>query len=92
MISFAVYASKQAALHRVNERKARAFFLQVQAFDPFIESLEPTDRQELKKSLSARIFAPEDIQQDQGILESGAFDAVDRVMGFMERIAKLKAK
>lgn len=92
LISFAVYASKQAALHRANERRARAFFLQVQAFDPFIKDLEPADKLELKKALSARIFAPEDIQQDQAVLENGALDAVDRVMGFMERLSKLKAR
>jgi hypothetical protein len=92
MLSFGVYASKQSALHRVSERRARAFFLQVQAFDPFIASLEPADRQELKKALSTRIFGPDDPQHDKAILDNGDFKSLDKLLSVMESFKKLFGK
>jgi hypothetical protein len=89
MLSFVVYASKQAALHRVSERKARAFFLQVQAFDPFIEGLQDADKQELKKALSARIFGADDSSHDTAILESMEFKPVEKFAGLAEQFQKI---
>jgi hypothetical protein len=60
LLSFAGYASKQASLHRINETKARSFFLKVQAFDPFIENLPEEKRIEMKQSLSERIFSSDE--------------------------------
>jgi hypothetical protein len=92
LLSFAVYASKQAALHRISERKSRSFFLQVQAFDPFIESLPEATRHELKQSLSARIFGPDDPEHDKAILENGDFKSVDRLLVTLEQIKKVFGK
>lgn len=90
LLSLAVYASKQAALHRMNERRFRSFFLQVQAFDPFIESLSDLDKQELKKDLSKRIFGPEDVRPDDAVLDPSALGEVEKMVGFLERVGKLK--
>lgn len=91
-ISFAVYASKQAALHRVNERKARSFFLQVQAFDPFIENLPEEKRIELKQALSARIFGSDDSEHEKAMLENGDFKSIDRAFDLIEKAKKLVGK
>jgi len=88
-ISFAVYASTQAALHRVNERKARSFFLQVQAFDPFIESLPDEKRIELKQALTARIFGSDESEHEKAMLENGGFKTIDRAFDIIEKAKKL---
>lgn len=62
LISTAVYASKQSTLHRLNERRARSFFLQVQAFDPFISDLPEDKKVALKEILSGKIFGGVDFQ------------------------------
>ncbi len=92
LLSLAVYASKQAALHRVNERRARSFFLQVQAFDPFIENLPETAKHELKQSLSARIFGPDDLEHDKVMLENGDFKALGKLLESVEQLKNLLAK
>jgi len=56
LLSGAFYSSKQSSLHRLNEKRARWFALEVKAIDPFISSLEEKDRKELKKSFSERLF------------------------------------
>lgn len=92
LLSFAVYASKQAALHRINERKAQSFFLQVQAFDPFIASLPEDTRHEMKKSLSVRIFGPDDPDHDKAILENGDFKVLEKFLGFAEQFKRIIGK
>ncbi|MCE5973426.1 hypothetical protein LZA78_08040 [Sinirhodobacter sp. WL0062] len=92
LLSFAVYASKQAALHRINERKARSFFLQVQAFDPFIASLPEDTQHEMKKSLSVRIFGPDDPEHDKTILENGDFKVLEKFLGLAEQFKKVIGK
>ncbi|WP_157791919.1 hypothetical protein [Pseudorhodobacter sp. MZDSW-24AT] len=92
LISFAVYASKQANLHRINERKARAFFLQVQAFDPFIENLPDDKRWEMKQALSARIFGSEDSTIERKLVDDADFKGVEQVIGLFERLKKAAGK
>jgi hypothetical protein len=89
LVSFAVYASKQASIHRLNERKARAFFLQVQAFDPFIASLPEETRVALKQALSSRIFGADDSEGDKQVLEAGELKTFDRFLDLAERLKKL---
>lgn len=50
------YAAQQSTKHRNNEKRTRWFALEVKAIDPFINSLEPAERNELKKQLCERIF------------------------------------
>ena len=88
LLSLAVYASKQAALHRMNERRYRSFFLQVQAFDPFIESLNESDKQELKKALSTRIFGPDEVKSDDAVLDQ-PMSVLKELVGI---VARLKSK
>lgn len=92
LVSFSVYASKQANLHRVNERKARAFFLQVQAFDPFVASLPEESRSELKKLLSERIFGSSELISEDSALEQADFKGMDHLTAMMERILKAVKK
>lgn len=88
-LSFAVYASKQSVLHRINERKLRSFFLQVQAFDPFIESLPIETRHELKKSLSTRIFGDGESEAEKAVLLDGDFKSIDRFATLVESLRKV---
>jgi hypothetical protein len=89
LISFAVYASKQAALYRVNERKARSFFLQVQAFDPFIEGLPDEKRVQLKQELTARIFGSDESEFEKVMIENGGFKDIYRTLDLFEKVKKL---
>lgn len=86
LLTLAVYASKQAALHRTNERRFRSFFLQVQAFDPFIESLSEADKQELKKALSERIFGPDEAKTDDAVLDQPSLNVVKELMAGLAKI------
>jgi len=56
MLWGAAYSAQQSTKHRGNEKKAKWFALEVKAFDPFISTLENTERAELKKKLTERIF------------------------------------
>lgn len=85
LISLAVYSSKQAALHRMNERRYRSFSLQVEAFDPFIESLNESDKQELKKALSTRIFGPDEVKSDDAVLDQ-PMSIVKEIVGLVVRL------
>ncbi|MCA0996302.1 hypothetical protein [Alloyangia pacifica] len=87
LISFSVYASRQSALHRINERRARSFFLQVQAFDPFVSSLPVEDRNKLKQELSARIFGSDDDGQDQMTMDASDIKSLDK---FIEMVGKVR--
>jgi hypothetical protein len=50
------YAAQQSTKHRINEKKARWFALEVRAFDPFINSLDDKDKNDLKRQFSEKIF------------------------------------
>ncbi|WP_406853275.1 hypothetical protein WEU32_06430 [Brevundimonas sp. BH3] len=89
MISFAVYASKQAALHRLNEKKSRAFFLQVQAFDPFIQDLPDSVRQELKRNISERIFSGDNSESDKLLLDNSDYKSLDKTLEIMESLKRI---
>lgn len=92
LISFAIYASKQANLHRANEQKTRSFSLQVQAFDPFIASLPETERNELKKALSERIFGDSKNGDDDKLLRDSSFQGLEQLAALIERIRKSVGK
>jgi hypothetical protein len=77
LISVAVYASKQANLHRLNERRTRAFFLQVQAFDPFVSALPPDLQHRLKEELTRRMFGPEDHLEEARVSGGAEFQSLD---------------
>ncbi|MEX2492887.1 MAG: hypothetical protein WD425_14120 [Nitrospirales bacterium] len=63
----AALSSQQSNRHRANEKRASWFALQVKAIDPFINSLEPKERNELKRLLSERLFAnPDEINEGSG--------------------------
>lgn len=89
MISFAVYASKQASLHRLNAKKSRSFFLQIQAFSPFIQDLPETDRHELKKNISEKIFSSDDKEIDKAIIEHGDYKSMDRTLEIIESFKRI---
>lgn len=62
----AAFSSQQSNRHRTNEKRASWFALQVKAIDPFINSLETKERNELKRLLSERLFANRDELGDGG--------------------------
>lgn len=88
LVSFAIYASRQSSLHRVSARKAQEFFLQVQAFDPFVESLSPEDKSALKKEMTSRIFKSDDGEHDRRIVDNGDFNTVEKFIGLVESAVK----
>ena len=84
LLSFAVYASRQSILHRISERKARSFFLQVQAFDPFIAALpEETPRHAMKEELSKRIFGPEESAEAPLAMNRSEFKGIKTMIGLL---------
>lgn len=92
LISFAVYASKQANLHRLNERKARSFSLQIQAFDPFIAALPDDLQHRLKEELTKRIFGREDFAEDSRIVSGSDFRSTDSTTLLNQLAASLVVK
>ena len=92
LLSFAVYASKQSTLHRINERKSRTFFLQVQAFDPFIANLPEEAQRALKEELSKRIFGADDHSQDSNLMEKAEFKGIERGIDLLGQLHKIVGK
>nr|WP_313014933.1 hypothetical protein [Brucella intermedia] len=92
LLSFAVYASKQSTLHRINERKSRTFFLQVQAFDPFIANLPEEAKRTLKEELSKRIFGADDHSQDSNLMEKAEFKGIERGIDLLGQLHKIVGK
>jgi hypothetical protein len=86
-ISAAVYASKQSTLHRLNERRARTFFLQVQAFDPFISDLPEDKKIALKEGMSGKIFGQDEFPMDSKLINASNYESVDK---FIDVALKLK--
>lgn len=90
LVSFSIYASKQSTLHRANEQRAREFFLQVQAFDPFIAPLPEEQRWAMKTAMTERIFQQrgQNDSEATGVKDSD-FKGFDQVIGVLERIKGL---
>lgn len=78
----AAYSAQQSTRHRNNERRARWFALEVKAFDPFINSLEITQQQELKKQLAERIFGQNSTnEEDSKVVDEHALRLVTDALG-----------
>jgi hypothetical protein len=52
----AAYSAQQSTRHRNVEVQNRRFALEMAAIDPYLQSLSPSDQQELKKELTKRFF------------------------------------
>ncbi|TVP08643.1 hypothetical protein [Shewanella sp. MSW] len=78
----AAYSAQQSTRHRNNEKRARWFALEVKAFDPFINSLELTQQQELKKQLAERIFGQNSTnEEDSKVVDEHALRVVTDAFG-----------
>ncbi len=73
------YSSKQSAMHRKKEHEARKFALETQAFDPFISSLEKTERDELKVKITEHLFKANDSDKNLDISKND-FDISDKTL------------
>lgn len=91
LLSFAVYASKQSLLHRINEKQYNSFFLQVQAFDPFIADLPDVEKNALKTGLTKQIFGKEEHSATMDLYDKTTFKGVDKIVDILERMAKIKS-
>lgn len=52
----AAYAGKQSGRHRQREEEAKRLELELVAFPPFIESLDPEQKREVRKDFAVRAF------------------------------------
>jgi hypothetical protein len=86
LISFSIYASRQSNLHRLNEQKARSFFLKVQAFDPFVASLPDEQRWSMKQAMTERIFGSDETEQDKVSHDAADFKGLDHIVSVFERV------
>ncbi|SIT02033.1 hypothetical protein SAMN05421686_107270 [Thalassolituus maritimus] len=78
----AAYSAQQSTRHRNIEKRARWFALEVKAFDPFINSLELTQQQELKKQLAERIFGQNSTDdEDSKVVDEHALRVVTDALG-----------
>lgn len=55
--SIATYLGRQSLSHRRREEQYRALELELATLDPFLNSLEPTERNQIKALLAKRYFA-----------------------------------
>ena len=95
LLAGAGYASRQSKLHRDAEQQLRWFALEVKAIDPFISSLDETDRNELKKSLTEKLFGKNRTTSGQGDthMNPKAYkDMSDAFLSPMREIIKLLGK
>ena len=91
MLYGTAYASQQSTKHRNNEKKARWFALEIKAFDPFINSLQEEQRQELKHRLTEKLFGKNDNCQDseKNIIDEHALKTVfDGLANVLSKVLK----
>jgi len=77
------YAGQQSTKHRNNEKQTRWFALEVRAIDPFINSLETSDKNELKKQLSEKMFGQSfnRTTDDVKVIDEHVFKTVANTLG-----------
>lgn len=76
------YAAQQSTKHRKNEKQAMWFALEVRAIDPFISTLEPEDRNELKKQFSQKLFGQfSDKEGDSTVIDEHVFKMITDTIG-----------
>jgi hypothetical protein len=85
------YTAQQSTKHRDNENKLRRFALEVKAFDPFTNSLEPDQRNELKKQLTEKLFG-QDIsssREDRKVIDEHAYKVItDGISSVVSKLSK----
>lgn len=83
------YAGQQSNRHRDNEKRMRWFALQIKALDPYINSLDPEDQKELKKTLSEKFFnGAHENEAPQGMVDEHAIGVVAKAMTDAIKAAK----
>lgn len=87
----AAYCAQQSTKHRINERKARWFALEIKAFDPFISSLSDDQQKQLKKELAERLFGRHSMsnESEAKVTDEHAFKLVtDSVSTILSKLPK----
>jgi hypothetical protein len=87
----AAYSAQQSTKHRMNERRARWFALEIKAFDPFISSLSDDQQKELKKELAERLFGQHSTsnESDAKVTDEHAFKLVtDSISTILSKLPK----
>jgi len=84
------YAAQQSTKHRKNEKQAMWFALEVRAIDPFISTLEPADRNELKKQFSQKLFGQfSDKEDDSKVIDEHVFKMItDTIGNIISKVSK----
>jgi len=83
------YSAQQSTRHRNNEKRTRWFALEVKAIDPFINSLDLEQKNELKKQLSERLFGQFSNSKDDNakVIDEHVFKLVaDTLGGILSKI------
>tara|TARA_R110000737_G_C14624193_1_gene494260 strand:+ start:14114 stop:15466 length:1353 start_codon:yes stop_codon:yes gene_type:complete len=85
----AAYSGQQSNRHRENEKRMRWFALQIKALDPYINSLEPEDQKELKKTLSEKFFnGAHEVESQSGLIDEHAIGVVAKAITDAIKAAK----
>jgi hypothetical protein len=82
ILAIALYLGEQSGKHRDAERQARRSELELAAIDPYLASLEPVKRGEVKEKLADRMFA-----QQQPPTEAPS-DVIKRLFDLMDKLIK----
>jgi chemotaxis protein histidine kinase CheA len=82
MLAIALYLGEQSGKHRDTERQARRSELELAALDPYLASLDPVKRGEVKEKLADRMFA-----QPQVPTEAPS-DVIGRLFDLLEKLIK----
>lgn len=82
ILAIALYLGEQSGKHRDTERQARRSELELAALDPYLASLEPVKRSEVKEKLADRMFA-----QQQAPAEAPS-KVLDRLFDLLEKAIK----
>ena len=77
-----VFAARESARHRARERRKRKYQLELAAIDPYLESLDPNERQRIKAELTTRMFGvPEEVTQDvEALTKNPLFNLLETVL------------
>ena len=82
MLAIALYLGEHSGKHRETERQARRSELELAALDPYLASLDPVKRGEVKEKLADRMFA-----RQQAPTEAPS-DVIGRLFDLLEKLIK----
>jgi len=74
IISISAFAARQSYKHREESKLSHWMALELESFDPFVDNLKESDKEELKKELVNKLFGK--VRKEKEIIKDSSFSAI----------------